>query len=322
MVAAGERRALPDDLLSDIFRHVEIHGVISGGLAAYAPWVSRGEVIDDVKIVGVLRGQAHLSADGGVSAHLTEGDVAVLSRRSWLALHSGSQRETAQEIVPPVGWTKPSPDTTRQPDVVVGGHVRLGPRGGELLHLALPPVGHIRGSAPAAGRLRAVLGLLLQEFSDSDAGSGFAVAQYAQLLVLEALRAYAGQTELPPGWLRLLSNEQLRPAVQLMHDAPGRPWRLEQLARAARMSRTAFAESFRRTSGLTPLAYLHRWRIVLAERALRHTDTSVDALAARLGYASPNSFSTAFRRAVGMPPSAYRRAHAAPVGRTSSGSGF
>ena len=182
-----------------------------------------------------------------------------------------------------------------------------------MLHPALPPVGHLHGSDPAARRLRTVLGLLLEEYSGSEPGSGFALAQYAQLLVLETLRAYAARPDLPPGWLRLLADERLRPAVRLMHDDPGRPWRLEQLARAATVSRTAFAESFRRTSGFTPFAYLHRWRIVLAEHALRHTDTSVDVLAARLGYASPTSFSTAFRRAIGMPPSAYRRARAAPT---------
>ncbi|MFE2179320.1 AraC family transcriptional regulator [Streptomyces sp. NPDC059455] len=313
MVGTGERTMVPDDLLSDVFRHVEIHGVISGGIAACAPWVSSGEVSDDVKIVAVLRGQAHLRADGGVSAHLAEGDVAVLGRRSWLALRSGAQRESAREIAPPVGWTRLPLDPASQPDVVVGGHVQLGPRGRELLHSVLPPVGHIRGSAPGASRLRTVLDLLLQEFSGGDVGSGFAVSQYAQLLVLEVLRAYADQAGLSPGWLRLLSNEQLRPAVQLMHDDPGHPWRLEQLARAATMSRTTFAESFRRTSGLPPLVYLRRWRIVLAERALRHTDTSVDALAARLGYASPNSFSTAFRRTIGVPPLTYRRAHAKTV---------
>ncbi|WP_241266956.1 AraC family transcriptional regulator [Streptomyces scabichelini] len=304
---------LSDDYLADVFRHVEIHGVISGGFAASAPWVSCGEVTDAVKIVAVLRGHAHLHTDEGASTHLMEGDVAILSHRSWLALRGGSQQETAREIPPPVGWSGSLVDTAAHADTVVGGHVQLGPTGRELLYPGLPPVNHIQGTHPAARRLRAVLGLLLEESSGSEAGSRFAVEQYAQLLVLESLRASAGQTDLPPGWLRLLADEQLRPAVQLMHNDPGRPWQLEQLARAAMMSRTTFAESFRRTSGFTPFAYLHRWRIILAEHALRHSNISVNALSARLGYASPSSFSTAFRRTAGVPPSAYRQARAAPM---------
>ncbi|MFC3996171.1 cupin domain-containing protein [Nocardiopsis sediminis] len=306
---------LPGDHLAEVLRHVEIHGVISGGFTATAPWVSRGDVTDDVKIVAVLRGHAHLHTDGGASAHLVAGDVAVLSRRSRLALHGGSRHATARDIPPPVGWASgPLPDTAGPADTVVGGHIRLGPTGRELLYPGLPAVSHIHGTDPAAHRLRAVLGLLLEECSGREAGSGFAVAQYAQLLVLESLRASAGRTDLPPGWLRLLADERLRPAVRLMHDDPGRPWRLEQLARAAAMSRTGFAESFRRTSGSTPFAYLRRWRIILAEHALRHSDTSVDALAARLGFASPGSFSTAFRRTTGVTPSAYRRAAAVSPG--------
>lgn len=304
------------DHLADVFRHVEIHGVISGGFTASGPWVSCGEVTDAVKIVAVLRGRAHLRTDGGASTTLLAGDVALLSHRSWLALRGGSPQETAREIPPPVGWSgwpESLPDTAERADTVVGGHVQLGPTGRALLYPGLPSVNHIHGTAPAARRLRAVLGLLLEEASGSQAGSRFAVARYAQLLALEALRASAGRTDLPPGWLRLLADERLRPAVQLMHNDPGRPWQLEHLARAAMMSRTAFAERFRRTSGLTPFAYLHRWRMILAEHALRHGDTSVNALSARLGYASPSTFSTAFRRTAGVSPSAYRRARAAPT---------
>ncbi|MDT0442428.1 helix-turn-helix transcriptional regulator [Streptomyces johnsoniae] len=304
---------LSEDYLADVFRHVEIRGVISGGFAASAPWVCCGEVTDAVKIVAVLRGRAHLHTDGAAPTHLREGDVAILSHRSRLALRGGSPLGAAREIPPPVGWSRSLLDTAEQADTVVGGHVQLGPTGRELLYPGLLPVNHIHGAAPAARRLRAVLGLLLEEASGSEAGSGFAVAQYAQLLVLESLRASAGRTDLPPGWLRLLADEQLRPAVRLMHNDPGRSWQLEQLARAATMSRTRFAESFRRTSGVTPFAYLHRWRIVLAEHALRHSNTSVTVLSARLGYASPSSFSTAFRRTAGVPPSVYRRAHAAPM---------
>jgi len=57
--------------------------------------------------------------------------------------------------------------------------------------------------------------------------------------------AYVDQAELPPGWLRVLTDERLRPAIGLMHADPGKPWSLDELARAAAMSRTSFAERFR-----------------------------------------------------------------------------
>jgi transcriptional regulator GlxA family with amidase domain len=51
------------------------------------------------------------------------------------------------------------------------------------------------------------------------------------------LRAYIVQsTELAPGWLRVLTDERLRPALEVMHTEPGKPWRLDELARASAMS--------------------------------------------------------------------------------------
>ena len=49
-----------------------------------------------------------------------------------------------------------------------------------------------------------------------------------------------------------------------MHERPAHAWTLEELARTARLSRTAFAENFKRVVGETPIAYLTRWRMTLA----------------------------------------------------------
>ena len=125
---------------------------------------------------------------------------------------------------------------------------------------------------------------------------------------------------LPPGWLRLLTDERLRPALRLMHAEPGKPWGLAELARVAAMSRTSFAERFRTVAGEPSLTSLSRWRILLAQRALRDSDIRVGALAVELGYASESAFSTAFKREVGESLLRYRYrvrdelpAHAAAV---------
>jgi AraC-like DNA-binding protein len=154
--------------------------------------------------------------------------------------------------------------------------------------------------------LRGTLDRLFDEVTGNRAGSAFAIRQYGQLLLLEVLRAYVDQAELPPGWLLLLTDERMRPAVGLMHAEPGRPWGLEELARAAAMSRTTFAERFRTVAGVPPLTYLSRWRMLLAQRALRDGNVRVGSLAAELGYASESAFSTAFKREVGESPRRYR----------------
>jgi AraC-like DNA-binding protein len=148
---------------------------------------------------------------------------------------------------------------------------------------------------------------LLDEVTGNRIGAAFALRQLGQLLLLEVLRAYIAQTpELPPGWLRVLTDERLRPAIQLMHAEPGKPWRLDELARTSAMSRTSFAERFRTVAGMPPLTYLNSWRMLLAQRALRDGDTRVGSLAFELGYTSESAFSNAFKREVGMSPMRYR----------------
>jgi AraC-like DNA-binding protein len=234
---------------------------------------------------------------------LATGDVAILNNRSWLELQSRTGDGPPREVTPEADVSSARADRDID-DVVIGGRVDLNPAGRALLLEALPPVSHVRGSA--ATGLRGILDRLFEEVTEDRIGSAFAIRQYGQFLLLEVLRAYVGQAELPPGWLRLLTDDRLRPALSLMHAEPGKPWQLEQLARAAAMSRTSFAERFRTMAGVPPLTYLNRWRMLLAQRALRDGDVRIGSLAATLGYASESAFSTAFKREVGESPLHYR----------------
>ncbi|TLP92362.1 helix-turn-helix transcriptional regulator [Nesterenkonia salmonea] len=74
-----------------------------------------------------------------------------------------------------------------------------------------------------------------------------------------------------------------------MHAHQENPWGLYDLAHAATMSRTSFAQRFRQVAGVPPLTYLSRWRMLLAQRALREGDVRVRSLALELGYASESA---------------------------------
>jgi AraC-like DNA-binding protein len=296
------------DQLSEVLDLVEVRGVLSGAIAARGPWVSRAPVVDPLKFFAMVCGRARLTTDGTDGpVGLEPGDVAILNGRSWLELQGGTGHGPRRQVSPEtdVPFARFAGADRGTDDVVVGARIDVNPAGLALLLEALPAVSHIRASAATAS-LHGSLDRLFEEVTGNRIGSAFAIRQYGQLLLLEVLRAYVGQTELPPGWLRLLTDERLRPALSLMHAEPGKPWQLEELARAAAMSRTSFAERFRTMAGLPPLAYLSRWRMLLAQRALRDGDVRVGSLAARLGYASESAFSTAFKREVGESPLRYR----------------
>lgn len=298
------------DQLSDVFDLIQVRGMFSGGFSVRGDWFCEFDIEHPLKMIAVVCGHLRLTADGHGPIELGPGDVAVLNHREHVVLEGGSGLSTPIELdieASENDFVRVDDADCGEADVIVGGHVDVNPIGEALLAAALPPVGHVRASADEATNLHAILNRVLDELTGNRVGSAFAVQQQGQLLLLEVLRAYLAQSDdLPPGWLRLLTDERLRPAVAAMHDEPGKPWRLDELARTAAMSRTSFAERFRTVAGVTPLAYLNTWRMQLARHALRNNDTRVGPLAFRLGYTSESAFSNAFKREVGLSPMRYR----------------
>lgn len=301
---------MADDQLSEVFSLVEVRGVLTGVVAARGAWVSQAPITHPLKFFTLLTGRARLSTEGlDDPLELEAGDVGILNNRGWVELRGGPEeldpRAVAVEPDTPPAWPLRSEQDVD--DVFVGARIDLNPAGEALLLQALPPVSHVRASHPGASGLRATVGHLFDELTGARLGSAFAIQQHAQLLLLEVLRAYLEQSDAPAGWLRLLADERLHPAVALMHADPGRSWGLEELARAAAMSRASFADRFRKVAGMPPLTYLSRWRMMLAQRALSDGDVRIGPLAVTLGYGSESAFSNAFKRELGMAPSHYRR---------------
>lgn len=301
---------LEEDHLSEVLDLVDVRGILTGGFAAHGPWAVRAPVDTPLKVFAIASGRVRLTTDGTADAlDLHPGDVAVLNGRTWVELRGGGDTTPARRIDPPAGVPNTSLRQARPgtDDVVIGGALDLDPAGRALLQEATRPLNHVR--ADAAAPLRATLDALLTEITSGRPGSRYAARQHGNLLVLEVLRAFAAQDDAPPGWLRLLADQHLRPALRAMHDDPGHPHSLVDLAHTAAMSRTAFAHRFRSVAGMPPLTYLARWRMLLAQRALHRHEPSITALADQLGFASAASFSTAFKRETGQSPLRYRQTH-------------
>jgi transcriptional regulator GlxA family with amidase domain len=94
--------------------------------------------------------------------------------------------------------------------------------------------------------------------------------------------------------------------LSLLHDRPAAEWSLEQLAREVGLSRSALAERFHHYVGVPPMHYLARWRMQLAASLLSGTTLSMAQVAGRVGYGSEAALSRAFKRLVGIAPSAWR----------------
>jgi AraC-like DNA-binding protein len=87
------------------------------------------------------------------------------------------------------------------------------------------------------------------------------------------------------------------------------PLDVSALARAAYLSPAHFSREFRRVFGESPYKYLLTRRLERAAALLRTTDRTVADICFTVGLQSVGSFTTSFRRAYGLSPTAYRAAY-------------
>lgn len=87
------------------------------------------------------------------------------------------------------------------------------------------------------------------------------------------------------------------------------PLDVGEMAHAAGLSRAHFSREFSRAFGESPHAYLLTRRLERAAALLRNTDRSVTDICLSVGLRSVGSFTTSFKRAYGVSPTAYRTSH-------------
>jgi AraC-like DNA-binding protein len=87
------------------------------------------------------------------------------------------------------------------------------------------------------------------------------------------------------------------------------PLTVDDLARAAGLSRAHFSRQFRRVYGESPHSYLLTRRLERAAAMLRTTDQSVADICVGVGLQSVGSFTSSFTRTFGKSPTAYRASY-------------
>jgi AraC-like DNA-binding protein len=164
-----------------------------------------------------------------------------------------------------------------------------------------------RGAAEDPSLLR-LLEAMAEEVNAQRVGSATVMARLADVIVTRVVRTWVeSRGSETSGWLGAIRDPNIGRALAMMHRGPGHPWSVTALAKAVGMSRSAFSERFTSAVGTAPAQYLMRWRMHLARGWLRNARLSVADVATRLGYDSEASFSRAFKRLVGVPPSSQRQ---------------
>lgn len=161
--------------------------------------------------------------------------------------------------------------------------------------------------------LDTTLNLLSKESMEMRSGAMAVLDRLCDVLFIQALRGWMRSGEIAEGFPAAVREPAIDEALDLMQRQPAEPWTVESLARRVALSRSTFAEKFRRLAGDTPMEYLARWRMHTAARLLSDGQTSVAAIAEKVGYESEAAFAKAFKKRVGTAPGAYRRARGSSV---------
>ncbi len=145
-------------------------------------------------------------------------------------------------------------------------------------------------------RLEGLARLLAGEAAGSAPGRKVAMDRLSDLLFIAVLRHMMERNAVSRGLLAGLGDERISRALAAMHAEPARPWTLAALAKTAGMSRTAFAQRFRKLMQTTPLRWLTRLRMDKAQALLALGRRPIGSVANDVGYESEAAFRRAFAR--------------------------
>jgi AraC-like DNA-binding protein len=198
---------------------------------------------------------------------------------------------------------------------LICGVVQLDESTGRELERLLPSTIHVRGDddGPSAF-LEANLRWMAKEARQLRPGGEAVMTRLSDVLVIQALRVWLeSEGARGRGWLGALRDPRIGKVLAQVAQEPEAAWSVADMARRAAMSRSAFAQHFATLVGETPMKYLTRARMRVAEDALKRDGATVGQLAARLGYRSEAAFARAYKRTMGHPPGSARRQASRPT---------
>lgn len=301
------------DNLTDIFNTLELKGWLSSRRELVSPWRYDFAASRDSMFHILNSGEAYLQVEG--EAELTRvknGDVLLFPTGQPHSLYdspaSPLTRLVHLDYSPQRGYQLVRQAEEGPEFMLFCGAFHFDyPNDFPWLH-RLPKFIHIPG---AQGRLEQgfadIMNLIIRESASQQPATEVILRRLTELLFIQILRLWLDQkAETYSGWMGALRDQSIGAALDLIHQSPGRPWKVRELAEAAGLSRSIFSTRFTELVGEPPMTYLTRWRMLKATRMLKN-EVSMDTITGLLGYESEVAFRKAFKREIGIPPAQYRK---------------
>ncbi|MFZ4850902.1 MAG: helix-turn-helix domain-containing protein [Caldilinea sp.] len=126
----------------------------------------------------------------------------------------------------------------------------------------------------------------------------------------EAAVASTPGPETQERWLQLVQqhpSERVRRIAAYIAEHHASALSRQEIASALQISDDYASRIFRKETGMTPWQYLHRYRIVQAQKLLQQSNQSVTEIGAQVGFSDPAYFIRVFHRESGKSPQQYRK---------------
>lgn len=326
------------DALSDLLRCVRVRGAVFYYVNCRDDWSAEAPPASEIT-EAVLPGCEHVmeyhmitkgtgwaAVSGEPPVRLAAGDVVMFPQGDSHVLSSAPEvapfKRTAEWMFATRNAPKPIPIAfhhgivepgTAMPveeasTIAICGFLGCDLRPFNPLVTALPRILHLPADRASAWVSR-VMDQAAAESAHRQPGGDAVLERLAEVMFVDAARRYLDALpEDATGWLAGLRDRHVGKALALIHAEPERDWSVDALAHEVGLSRSALHDRFTRFVDHAPMQYLANWRIQVGTRLLRESNRTVATIALEVGYDSEAAFSRAFKRLVGMPPAAWRRA--------------
>ncbi len=155
--------------------------------------------------------------------------------------------------------------------------------------------------------VHAMLEAMEREVALDRIGACGILARLADVLAASIIRAWVEcACSDASGWIAAVRCPQIGRVLAAIHRQPERDWSVSELAGVMGASRSSFIDKFSSAVGETPAKYVAKVKMFQARHWIARDGMRVATVANRLGYDSEASFSRAFKRVIGHPPSEAR----------------
>ncbi|MBE9044257.1 helix-turn-helix transcriptional regulator [Pleurocapsales cyanobacterium LEGE 10410] len=149
---------------------------------------------------------------------------------------------------------------------------------------------------------------LKQELETNPDGCSLYVESLLNALSVHLLYKYGKQKPQTKEYKRGLSRQKLKAVIDYIQAHLEKNIRLGDLANAAQISSSYyFCRLFKQATGITPYQCVIRQRIELGKQLLKQPDLPIVEIALSCGFSSQSSFTTAFRKHMGVTPRYFRQ---------------